>query len=95
MYTFPMPRYPRTDAEVEFGRRVGAALREGRTLRGLSGGELAIASSISLDAIRSIESGRVSSPGLWVAARLTDALGMSLDTLIADTLPRSGSADQR
>lgn len=94
MYSYRMPRQPRTDAEIEFGRRVGAALRDRRAARKLSGGQLAVASSISLDAIRSIEAGRVSSPGLWVASRLAAALDVSLDKLVEGALADSTIPDQ-
>ena len=47
----------------------------------MSGGELSRASGVSLDAIRSIEAGRVASPGMYVTAKLSNSLGLSLDDL--------------
>jgi ribosome-binding protein aMBF1 (putative translation factor) len=90
MYTYRMPRRAMTSAELEFGRRVSSAFQNGRLRAGLSGGELAEASLISLDAIRSIESGRVTSPGLWTAAHLARTLSLSLDELARDALRAAG-----
>lgn len=90
MYCYRVSRRPLTPAEVDFGARVGAALRERRRSLGISGGDLAVASNVSLDAIRSIESGRVGSPGLWVASRLATALSLSLDTLSRDAMDEAG-----
>lgn len=78
-----MPRARLSSAERRFGTAIGSHLAEGRRANGASGGSLANRAGVSLDAIRSIEAGRVGSPGFLVVARLADALGISLDTLAA------------
>lgn len=79
MYNNRMPRKPASDAERAFGSALGIALSERRNVLGLSGGDLARASGVSLDAIRSIETGRVSNPGLYSMVQITMALGLTLD----------------
>jgi transcriptional regulator with XRE-family HTH domain len=44
--------------------------------------EVALASGVSVDALRKIESGRVPTPALFTVAALAAALGLSLDTLV-------------
>jgi hypothetical protein len=44
---------------------------------------VAMASGISVDALRKIESGRVPTPALFTVAALATALDLSLDTLVA------------
>lgn len=78
-----MAKAPLTSRERRFGQAVGAQLAEERHSEGCSGGDLAARSGVSLDAIRSIESGRIASPGFLVVARLARALGLSLDDLAA------------
>ncbi|MEH3140258.1 MAG: helix-turn-helix transcriptional regulator [Mycobacterium kyogaense] len=67
--------------EVSHGRQIGAALAQARARANLSASEIARASSVSLDAIRSVETGRVPTPGFLTVARLAGALGISLDDL--------------
>lgn len=86
MYTYWMPRKPATDAERAFGASLGIALATRRNLLGLSGGDLSRASGVSLDAIRSIETGRVSNPGVYSIVQMTQALGLSIDELTAPLL---------
>lgn len=85
-----MPRKKLTDQERAFGQAVGAVLAQRRNLRGLSGQDLSNGCGVSVDAIRSIELGRVASPGLYVVARIALALNLSLDEVaspIHATLP--------
>ncbi|MBN9239936.1 MAG: hypothetical protein BGO97_09530 [Micrococcales bacterium 70-64] len=87
-----MSRKPATVAELAFGKAVGASLAERRTSLGMSGADLARQSGVSLDSIRSIETGRVSNPGLYTVALIAHAVGITLDQLVtpvdkrADTL---------
>jgi transcriptional regulator with XRE-family HTH domain len=46
--------------------------------------EVAIASGVSVDALRKIESGRVPTPALFTVAALAAALGLSLDAMVSD-----------
>lgn len=73
-----------------FGRHVGKVLSEHRRSLGLSGADLSGQTGVSLDAIRSIETGRVASPGLYVLARISTALGCSLDELARDACAVAG-----
>jgi transcriptional regulator with XRE-family HTH domain len=43
---------------------------------------VALASGVSVDALRKIESGRVPTPALFTVAALATALGLSLDALV-------------
>lgn len=81
MYSYAVPRPPLPPADVQFGVQLGLSLREQRQHSLLSGMELSRESGVSLDTIRSIESGRVGSPGLLVSCRLSRALGLSVDDL--------------
>lgn len=76
--------------EVAHGRHIGTALARARELAEVSAAEIATASTVSLDAIRSLENGRVPTPGFLTVARLADALSISLDDLHAQA---SASAD--
>lgn len=77
----PMARSPVSNEDKEFGRRLGAVLREARDALGMSAQALASASGLSIDTVRSIESGRTSSPSFVTVIRMADALGVSLDRL--------------
>lgn len=44
---------------------------------------VAVASGVSVDALRKIESGRVPTPTLFTVAALATALDLSLDSLVA------------
>ena len=52
--------------------------------QGKSAPALARVSDVSVDTIRSLESGRVPRPSFLTIAQLADALGLSLDQLQAD-----------
>ncbi|MDT7658747.1 MAG: hypothetical protein QOF38_3462, partial [Pseudonocardiales bacterium] len=72
-----MVRPPLTPEDRARGARLGALLREARGARTMT--EVAIASGVSVDALRKIESGRVPTPALFTVAALAAALGLSLD----------------
>ncbi|MDP5228551.1 MULTISPECIES: helix-turn-helix transcriptional regulator [Arthrobacter] len=65
----------------EVGHRLGAALRDARNAAGMSAQTVASVSELSIDTVRSIETGRTASPSFITVARIADALGVSLDRL--------------
>lgn len=69
---------------------LGAALRDARKSAGLSAQAVAEASGLSIDTVRSIESGRTASPAFVTVVRLASVLNLSLDRLSEATL-----ADER
>ncbi|WP_445189561.1 helix-turn-helix domain-containing protein [Pseudonocardia sp. Cha107L01] len=88
-----MVRPPLTPEDRARGARLGALLREARGARTMT--EVAIASGVSVDALRKIESGRVPTPALFTVAALAAALGLSLDAMVSDVYLPSPSADRR
>jgi transcriptional regulator with XRE-family HTH domain len=88
-----MVRPPLTPEDRARGARLGALLREARGARTMT--EVAIASGVSVDALRKIESGRVPTPALFTVAALAAALGLSLDTMVRDVYLPSPSTDRR
>ena len=87
-----MSRRLATDDERRYGRALADHLSEHRQERGLTGQEVAERSGLSIDAVRSIESGRVVSPGFRTIAMIARAIGVNLDTLAtsAEQSSRSG-----
>lgn len=61
-------------------------MRDARNRHNMSGFDLAVASGVGIDTIRSIESGRVASPGILVIARLARALNEPLEQITARAL---------
>lgn len=88
MYTLRVGRIELTERQREYGVRLGRELAAARKRRRLSGGDLARSSGVSLDAIRSVEAGRVASPGFGLVAALSEALELSLDELAAQAAAR-------
>ncbi|KQX82194.1 MULTISPECIES: helix-turn-helix domain-containing protein [unclassified Streptomyces] len=74
-----MVRLPLTPAEVERGQRLGALLRRARGRRSML--DVALASGISPETLRKIESGRVATPAFPTIAAIADTLGLSLDAI--------------
>ncbi|WP_225731758.1 MULTISPECIES: helix-turn-helix transcriptional regulator [unclassified Nocardia] len=74
-----MVRLPLTPAQVEAGRRLGAALRAGRGDRDLA--EVAHAANISPETLRKIETGRLPSPAFGTVVALSQVLRLPLDDL--------------
>ncbi|MVO85536.1 helix-turn-helix domain-containing protein [Streptomyces sp. p1417] len=74
-----MVRLPLTPAEVERGQRLGALLRRARGHRSML--DVALASGISPETLRKIESGRVATPAFPTIAAIADTLGLSLDAV--------------
>ncbi|MCZ2859660.1 helix-turn-helix domain-containing protein [Blastococcus sp. VKM Ac-2987] len=84
-----MVRPPLTPAERDRGRRLGALLRSARGDR--SPAEVSVASGVSLEVLRKIESGRVPTPTFFTVAALARALDLPLDEL-AGALDGTGTA---
>ncbi|MFD6275086.1 helix-turn-helix domain-containing protein [Streptomyces sp. NPDC060209] len=77
-----MVRLPLTPAEVERGQRLGALLRRARDCRSML--DVALASHISPETLRKIESGRVATPAFPTVAAIAGTLGLSLDAVWAE-----------
>jgi len=76
-----MTRKSLSDADREHGRRLGLLIAAGRHERHQSAPELARESSVAIDTLRSLETGRVATPAFLTIARLAGVLGMSLDEM--------------
>jgi transcriptional regulator with XRE-family HTH domain len=72
-----MVRVPLTPGEVERGHRLGALLREARGSASI--GAVAVAAGMSVETLRKIETGRISTPSFFTVVALADVLGLSLD----------------
>ncbi|MFI0258960.1 helix-turn-helix domain-containing protein [Streptomyces sp. NPDC017056] len=77
-----MVRLPLTPAEVARGERLGALLRRARGCRSML--DVALASHISPETLRKIESGRVATPAFPTIAAIAGTLGLSLDAVWAE-----------
>lgn len=76
-----MPRPPVSEVDRAYGRRLGQHLREVRTSKGYSAQRVAELSELSIDTVRSIETGRIAAPSFKTVARISAALGLKLDDL--------------
>jgi transcriptional regulator with XRE-family HTH domain len=76
-----MVRPPLTSLERERGERLGLLLRQARGDRSMT--QVAAAAGLSAETLRKIESGRIPTPALFTVAALCEALGISLDELVA------------
>ncbi|WP_040779444.1 helix-turn-helix transcriptional regulator [Nocardia pneumoniae] len=85
-----MVRLPLTPAQIDAGRRLGAALRNARADRDL--GEVARAAGISPETLRKIETGRLPSPAFGTVVSLSQVLALPLDDL-ADIWRSAGLAE--
>jgi transcriptional regulator with XRE-family HTH domain len=65
----------------QHGRQLGVLIAAQRQEQGRSAPDLARESSVAIDTVRSLESGRVGTPAFLTVARLANALGLSLDEL--------------
>ena len=68
-----------TERTDELGAQVGSRLAARRRDRNLSGQQLAVSAGLSIDTVRSIESGRIPNPGIVTMARMAAVLEASLD----------------
>ncbi|MCF6506867.1 helix-turn-helix domain-containing protein [Blastococcus sp. MG754426] len=78
-----MPRRSLSPADSEHGRRLGAHLARIRQRTGRSAQAVATEARLSVDTVRSVETGRVPTPAFLTVARLASVLGESLDDLHA------------
>ncbi|WP_067475714.1 helix-turn-helix transcriptional regulator [Nocardia amamiensis] len=85
-----MVRLPLSPAQIDAGRRLGAALRSARADRDL--GEVARAAGISPETLRKIETGRLPSPAFGTVVSLSQVLALPLDDL-ADIWRSAGLAE--
>lgn len=76
-----MPRPPVPDDAREHGRALGRLLGSARDTDGRSAQEVAQAARLSVDTLRSLESGRVPTPSFLTVSRIAGALALSLDEL--------------
>ena len=74
-----MVRTPLTPADIDRGRRLGAALRQARGDRTIL--DVALVAGGSPETLRKIESGRVATPAFTTVAAVAEVLGLSLDAL--------------
>ncbi|TWV44527.1 helix-turn-helix transcriptional regulator [Streptomyces misionensis] len=88
-----MVRLPLTPAEVERGQRLGALLRRARGSRSML--DVALASHISPETLRKIESGRVATPAFPTIAAIADTLGLSLDAVWAEISRAERTVEER
>jgi transcriptional regulator with XRE-family HTH domain len=89
----------RTDREAEtapsdFATVVGERIRKARQHRGWTQVELAEASGLSGNYIARLERGELG-PSLFVASHIAEALGTTIDKLVAASTTRSASTTQR
>ncbi|WP_090034316.1 helix-turn-helix domain-containing protein [Cellulomonas marina] len=87
-----MVRLPLTPADVERGRRLGAALRAARGSRSIL--EVALAARLSPETVRKIESGRVATPAFSTVAAVATVVELSLDDLWELMQSREPERDQ-
>jgi transcriptional regulator with XRE-family HTH domain len=81
-YDAGMVRLPLTPAEIERGKRLGAALRRARGERSML--DVALAARVSPETLRKVESGRIATPAFTTVAALACVLDLSLDALWAE-----------
>ena len=74
-----MVRTPLTPADIDRGRRLGAALRQARGDRTIL--DVALVAGVSPETLRKIESGRVATPAFTTVPAVAEVLGLSLDAL--------------
>jgi transcriptional regulator with XRE-family HTH domain len=80
-----MVRTPLTEGQRDRGRALGRALRAARGPR--SAAEIAHQAGISLDTLRKIERGAISTPAFFTVAALARALGIDLSALARGLMP--------
>lgn len=81
MYTYHMSRKPIKPTDRAHGVQLGQLVAAERDRQGLSAPDLAQGSGVSVDAVRSLEGGRVPTPSFLTIAKLASSLCLSLDEL--------------
>lgn len=74
-----MARSKNSDAVESFGKLFAKRLKSVRESKDIRQSELSAMTGISLDTIRSLEGGRIKSPGLYISYRLVNSLGGNLN----------------
>jgi transcriptional regulator with XRE-family HTH domain len=90
-----MGRRTTSSEDREHGHRLGILIAARRRERQRSAPDLAQESSVAIDTVRSLESGRVATPAFLTIARLASALGLSLDELHAHAMQGIGPTARR
>ncbi len=90
-----MTRKPIGEAERRHGERLGRILADRRGAAQISAGEIARSSDVSVDAVRSLENGRVPTPAFLTVARLAVVLGLSLDELHAQASQQAATGESQ
>jgi transcriptional regulator with XRE-family HTH domain len=80
-----MVRTPLTEDQRDRGRALGQVLRAARGPR--SAAEVAHHAGVSLDTLRKIERGAISTPAFFTVAALARALDLDLSALARDLMP--------
>jgi transcriptional regulator with XRE-family HTH domain len=81
------------DSDRMHGERLGRLIAERREHLERSAPEVAHDSRVSIDAVRSLENGRVPTPSFLTIAKLADVLELSLDELHARASRSDSDAD--
>jgi transcriptional regulator with XRE-family HTH domain len=76
-----MVRPPLSQQERDRGERLGLLLRQARGSRSMV--EIAAASGVPAETVRKIETGRIATPAFFTVAALADAVGLSLEEIVA------------
>ena len=82
-----MPKRQLTEAQRRRGKRLAQILRERRVDQGLSTEQLARAANLSVETVRSIEGGRIVSPGFLTVSDLASVLRLRLDEIARQANP--------
>jgi transcriptional regulator with XRE-family HTH domain len=86
-----MVRPPLSPEERARGERLGKLLRQARGSRSMA--EVAAVAGVPVETLRKIETGRIATPAFFTVAALAEAVGVSLEEVVAQC---SGSAtDER
>lgn len=81
------------DSDRLHGERLGRLIAERRAHLERSAPEVAQDSRVSIDAVRSLENGRVPTPSFLTIAKLADVLELSLDELHAQASRTDSGTD--
>jgi transcriptional regulator with XRE-family HTH domain len=76
-----MVRPPLSQEERARGERLGMLLRQARGSRSMA--EVAAASGVPVETLRKIETGRIATPAFFTVAALAEAVGVSLEEVVA------------
>jgi transcriptional regulator with XRE-family HTH domain len=84
MYSYLVPRQAIAIDDRQHGERLGRLIGVARSADGRSAQQIAEAARLSVDTVRSLESGRVPTPSFVTVAKVAAALELSLDHLHAE-----------